>query len=168
MPGLCFVYSTLSGWKCGASSETPGLTLGNVLGFPGGSAGKESTCNVGHLGSTPWLGRSPGEGNRYPLQNSGLENSIDCIVHGVSMSRTWLSDFHFHLSSSWILIKLLNPLCLDLVICRIIAVKHSPHRIVKDTAHSVFCSVWQIFSTAYIWSIIIYICNFSPYPNPAM
>ena len=67
------------------------------LGFPGGSSGKESACNVGDLGSIPGLGRSPGEGNGYPLQYSGLENSMDCIVHGVTKSRTRLSDFHFHL-----------------------------------------------------------------------
>ena len=48
-------------------------------GFPGGSAGKESTCSVGDLGSIPGLGRSPGEGKVYPLQYSGLENSMDCI-----------------------------------------------------------------------------------------
>ena len=47
------------------------------LGFPGGSDGKESTCNEGDLGSIPGLGRSPGEGNDYPLQYSGLENSMD-------------------------------------------------------------------------------------------
>ena len=65
------------------------------LSFPCGSAGKESTCNVGNLGSIPGLGRSPGEGKRYPLQYSGLENSMDCIVHRVAKSRTRLSDFHF-------------------------------------------------------------------------
>ena len=47
------------------------------FGFPGGSAGKESPCNAGDLGSTPPLGRSPGEGSRYPLQYSGLENPMD-------------------------------------------------------------------------------------------
>ena len=52
------------------------------VGFPCGSAGKESTSNVGDLGSIPGLGRSPGEGKDYPLQYSGLENSMDCIVHG--------------------------------------------------------------------------------------
>ena len=52
-------------------------------GFPMGSDGKESVCNVGDLGSIPGLGRSPGEGEGYPLQYSGLENSMDCIVHGV-------------------------------------------------------------------------------------
>ena len=56
----------------------------------------ESACNVGDLGSVPVLGRSPGEGNGYPLQYSGLENSTDHIVLGVAKSQTWLSDFHFH------------------------------------------------------------------------
>ena len=46
------------------------------FGFPYGSAGKESTCNVGELGSIPQLGRSPGEGKGYPLQYSGLENGL--------------------------------------------------------------------------------------------
>ena len=53
-------------------------------GFSGDSASKESACNVGDLGSIPGLGRSPGEGNSYPLQYFGLENSIDCIVHGAA------------------------------------------------------------------------------------
>ena len=65
------------------------------LGFPCGSAGKESACNAGDLGSIPGLGRSPREGKGYPLQYSGLENSMDCIVHGVAKSRTWPRDFHF-------------------------------------------------------------------------
>ena len=52
-----------------------------------GSAGKESACNVGDLGLIPGSGRSPGEGNGYPLQYSGLENSMDCIVHGVAKSQ---------------------------------------------------------------------------------
>ena len=64
-----------------------------LLGFPCGSAGKESACNTGDLGSIPGLGRFPGEGKGYPLQYSGLENSMDCIVHGVTKSRTRLSDF---------------------------------------------------------------------------
>ena len=57
-------------------------------GFPCGSAGKESACNERDLGSIPGLGRSPGEGKGYPLQYSGLENSMDRIVHGVAESRT--------------------------------------------------------------------------------
>ena len=55
-------------------------------GFPGGSSGKESACNVRHLCSIPGLGRSSGEGNGHPLQYSGLENSMDCIVRVVSKS----------------------------------------------------------------------------------
>ena len=66
-----------------------------TLGFPCGSAGKESACNAGDLGSIPGLGRSPGEGKGYPLQYSGLENPLDCAVHGVTKSRTRLSDLHF-------------------------------------------------------------------------
>ena len=57
-------------------------------GFPCSSAGKESACNEGDLGSIPGLGRSPREGKGYPLQYSGLENSMDCIIPGVSKSRT--------------------------------------------------------------------------------
>ena len=65
------------------------------MGFPCGSAGKESACNERHLGSIPGLGRSPGEGYGYPLQYSGLENSMGCIVCVVTKSLTRLSDFHF-------------------------------------------------------------------------
>ena len=54
------------------------------MGFPGGSDGKESACNVGDLGLIPELGRSPGEGKDYSLQYSGLENFTDGIVHGGS------------------------------------------------------------------------------------
>ena len=65
------------------------------MGFPPGSAGTESACNAGDLGSIPGLGRPPGEGKGYPLQYSGLENSMDCIIHGVVKSRTRLREFHF-------------------------------------------------------------------------
>ena len=66
-----------------------------VWGFPCGSAGKESTCNVGDLGSIPGLGRSPGDGNGNPLQYSCLENPMDrgtwrATVHGVAESQTRL------------------------------------------------------------------------------
>ena len=67
-----------------------------ILGFPCGSAGKESACSPGNRGLIPGLGRSPGEGKGYPLQYSGLENSTDCIVHGVAKSWIQLSIFHFH------------------------------------------------------------------------
>ena len=61
-----------------------------------GSAGKESSCNVGNLGLIPGLGRSLGEDHGYPLQCSGRENSIECTVHGVAKNWTRLIDFHFH------------------------------------------------------------------------
>jgi len=75
----------------GESKEVPEkhLLLLHYFGshFPCGSAGKESACNVGDLGSVPGLGRSPGEGKGYPLQCSGLDNSMDYIVHGVAKSQ---------------------------------------------------------------------------------
>ena len=74
-----------------------------TTGFPGGSYGKETACNVGDVGSIPGLGRSSGEENGNPLQYSYLENSksLDrgawqAIVHGVAKSQTRLSDQHFH------------------------------------------------------------------------
>ena len=64
-----------------------------LLGFPCGSAAKESTCNVGNMGLMPGLGRFSGEGKGYPLQHSGLGNSMNCIVHGVAKS--WTVTFTF-------------------------------------------------------------------------
>ena len=74
--------------------------------FPGGSDGKESACNAGDPSLIPGLGRSPGEGNSYPLQYSDLENSMDrgswqAIVHGVPKSQTRLSHFHFTSLQNW-------------------------------------------------------------------
>ena len=81
-------------------------------GFPGGLAGKESTCNAGDLGSIPGLGGSAGEGKDYPLQYSGLENSMDYTVHGGAKSWTLdtihvtnsyrLIDMKVRLTESWI------------------------------------------------------------------
>ena len=62
---------------------------------------KESAFNVEDLGSVPGLGRFPGEGKGYPLQDSGLENSMDCMVHGVAKSWAQLSGFHFHIQYDW-------------------------------------------------------------------
>ena len=79
--------------------SVPGRTLGKKSGFiatfPGGSVGKESTCSVGELDLIPGVGISPVEGKVYPIQYSGLENSMDYIAHGVAKSWTRLSDFHF-------------------------------------------------------------------------
>ena len=85
--------------------RTDRLSTPVFSGFPCGSAGKESTCNAGDLGSIPGLGRSPGEGKGNPLQYSWLENPMDggawwATVHRVTKSQTRLSNFtffHFHL-----------------------------------------------------------------------
>ena len=81
-------------------------------GFPGGSDGAESACHVGDLGLIPGLGRSPGEGNSYTIQYSGLENSMDrrawrATVHGITKSRTRLSGFPFFNEASD---KIKNPI----------------------------------------------------------
>ena len=57
----------------------------NTMGFPDSSVGKESACNAGDPGFIPGSGRSPGEGIGYPLQYSGLKNSMNCIVHGATV-----------------------------------------------------------------------------------
>ena len=89
----------------GGPQSRGGLSLSRLLfpsstqlpcGFPESSVGKESACDAGDPGSIPESGRSSGEGIGYPLQCSGLENSMDCIVHGVTQRRTRLSDFHSH------------------------------------------------------------------------
>ena len=80
-------------------SLTSAMTSGfKCKGFPGCSDSKESSCNAGNLGSIPGLGRSPGEGNCYSLQYSGLENSMDrgawqVTVHGVAKSQAWPQAF---------------------------------------------------------------------------
>ena len=68
-----------------------------LMGFPDSSVGKESACNAGDPGSIPGSEGSAGEEISYPLQYSGLENSMDCIVHEAAKSQTQLSNFHFHM-----------------------------------------------------------------------
>ena len=86
------------------------------LDFLGGSVGKESACKARDPGSIPGLGRSPRKGKGYSLQYSGLENSMDCMVHGVTKSQTRLRDFHFYFTLancvSSFLSCLFIPLCL--------------------------------------------------------
>ena len=65
-----------------------GFLLKEMVGFPDSSVGKESACNTGDPSMIPGLGRSPGEGIGFPLQYSGLDNSMDYIDHGVAKSRT--------------------------------------------------------------------------------
>ena len=80
--------------------------LRKPMDFPCGSSDKQSACNAGDLGLIPGLGRSPGEGKGYLLQYSGLENSMDCMVHGVAKSQMRLSDFHFHWKANILTLQL--------------------------------------------------------------
>ena len=74
--------------------------------FPDCSVGKEAVCNAGDPNSISGLERSAGEGIGYPFQDSSLETSMDCIVHGVAKSWTKLRDFQFNsnISSTFIFI----------------------------------------------------------------
>ena len=88
-----------SRWRRCSQLVAGSLNLGfsELLGFPGGSDGNESTCNAGDLGSIPGLGRSPGGGHGSPLQCSCLENPVDggawqATVHGITERQTGLSD----------------------------------------------------------------------------
>ena len=82
-------------WGRGTANIARPLARASPQGLPGGSAGKESACSGGDLGSVLGLGRSPGEGISNPVYYSCLENSINCIVHGVAKSQTQLSDLHY-------------------------------------------------------------------------
>ena len=82
---ICFEFSSVQSLS---PSVQHFMTQWTAAWFPGVSADKESACNSGDLGLIPGLGRSPGEGKGHPLQCSGLENSMDCIVHGVAKSPT--------------------------------------------------------------------------------
>ena len=98
------------------------------MGFPFGSAGKESACIAGDLGYIPGLGRSPGEGKGYPLQYSGLENSMDCIVHGVAKV-VHTERFHFHPHPHSVVhpgLSVTSLLCTEHSQYAYLSLKHSP------------------------------------------
>ena len=89
------------GEESACNAGDPGEGIGYLLQYSWAplvcsSAGKESACNVGDVGSIPGWGRSLGERKGYPLQYSGLENSMDCIVHAVTKSQTRLGGLRFH------------------------------------------------------------------------
>ena len=79
------------------------------MGFPGSSESKEPTCNAGGLGSFSGLGKSPGEGKGYPLQYPGLENSMDCIVHGVA--KNMKENIYFCITESLFFTAEINITC---------------------------------------------------------
>ena len=83
-------------WKVNSTSVIILMQSCGFMGFPSGSAGKDSACNAGDLGSIPGLGRYPGEGKGYPLQYSCLENSMDGIAHVTQkVEHNWVK-FTFH------------------------------------------------------------------------
>ena len=110
---FCFAnwYSIIFCWVGKISWRRNRLPTPVFLGFPCGSAGKESACNVGDLGSIHRLRRSAGEGKGYPLHYSDLQNSMDCTVHRVTKSQTQLSNFQLSKINSVIWI------CHSLSIC---------------------------------------------------
>ena len=123
------------------------------LDFPCGSADKESARNAGNLGSIPGLGRSPGEGKGYPLQYSDLENSMDCIVHGVAKSRTRLSHFHsfpFHLTLIFIFILFLpifsvfKKYLLFIWPCRVLVEAHGIFFKISYDIWILCCGMWDL------------------------
>ena len=96
LPSGCFIFFRYIARSGIARSYSNDHIAKSYHCFPGSSAGEESACNAEDLGLIPDLGRPPGEGNSNLFQHSGLENSMDYTVHGVTKSRTQLSDFHFH------------------------------------------------------------------------
>ena len=88
-----------------------------------GSAGKESACNVRDLDSIPGLGRSPGEGKGCPFQYCGLENSMDCIVHGVTESDTTEATFTFHVKGLYI-VEITSGYCCLVLLCFFATLKY--------------------------------------------
>ena len=97
---LPFRWTCLYSWAVARYfANIKGVTY-SQRGFPGGSEGKESACSTGDLGLIPGLGRSPGEGNGYPLQYSCLGNPLNreawrAPVHGVAKRQLCPSDSHF-------------------------------------------------------------------------
>ena len=101
------------------SGRSAGEGRGYLLQYSWASAQliKKSACHAGDLSSIPGLGRSPGEGKGYLLQYFGMENSMDCIAHWVTKSRTRLSNIHFtftfsyYLNTYFIIYRILFLLC---------------------------------------------------------
>ena len=105
--------------------------------FPCGSAGKESACNAGDPVSIPGKIELNEEGKGYPLQYSGLENSTDCIVHGVAKSRTRLSDFHFRFQSPSLMTRYGTCMCLT-------SVPHSSLSALPAVIPRAWLSAWPV------------------------
>ena len=116
---VVFLFSLVESWLCSPEEQAGALespyhfwkqelpavsySLCVSKGLLDSSVGKESACNVGDLGLILGLGWSPGVGKGYPLQYSDLENSMDCMVHGVTKSWVDWATYTFTFSvSMWI------------------------------------------------------------------
>ena len=102
---FCLVDLSFANLICRASTNRPKTGRGNTIFFPSGSDGKESACNVGEPGSIPGSGRSPGEGNGYPLQYSCLGNLTDrgawqATVHRFTERQNWATNTHTRITYS--------------------------------------------------------------------
>ena len=130
------VYSPFAGWRLlyintSNRSSLLILSISSIFwGFPGGSDGKESACNIGDLGSIPGLERSPGERNSYPLQYSGLENSMDRAAWHALVHASQRVRHNFHFTS----VFLLTFSLLEWAVFKIKLLPKSPTRIV-DTSN---------------------------------
>ena len=166
--GLCVVvwgrgtdYKALVGmWP--ACAALPGFYLRLLprYGFPGGSVGEESACNAGHLGSIPGSGRSPGEGNGYPVQYSCLENSTDrgtwwTTAHGVARIWTGLSNPHFHFLTSMTVYKNFQSIALtfkNFLFQNLLTILFSLNWSLHSVKHSCFkCKNLGVLKKANTW-----------------
>ena len=133
----CYLLQGYSSFSQQASQGLWRIWGGRSPTFPFDSAGKESTWNAGDLRLIPaWVGMIPWKGKGYPLQYSGLGNSKECIVHGVTKSRTWLSKCHFSLK--FILCRVFSSIVEDFS-------GHLVFHITRNGSHHI-CDILFVFS----------------------
>ena len=157
LPRLPCLFHNFSGFQQSTFRKGKCLSpschyISHNVGFPGSLAGKESACSVWGLSSIPGLGRSPGEGISYPLQSSGLENSMDrgawkAIVHGVTVRHLWATlTFKPQSISSlncWCLTKILVSWFFEILSTIVIV----PHHVTR----------WVWRATLCIWTILFFL-----------
>ena len=139
-------------------------------GFPGGSDGKESACSIGDSGSIPGLGRSPGEGNGSPPQDSCLENSMDrgawrATIHGAAKSPTWLDGWVSLSAATCLVLCAQNSLLLRTGTSRCSTWPRGPETSLSETnLESFSLQIWQTLHRAVILSNWFWPCIFL-HPN---
>ena len=139
----------------------------SCMGFPCGSAGNEPACNAGDLGSIPELGRSPGEGKGYPLQYSGRETSMDCIIHGITKTWTRLSNFYWvspclytyiHFDNVKILsykfIQCAYKFWFDIIITKYYILNLIKAEVLNRSLKLIYIYIYNCFSKLYRWWLL--------------